>query len=257
MNDTGTAIAADPFLIDLDAFRADLAEGKVIKLPPLEIIRALSWRKQILFCTRDIPDPIMRQHRMGQFYETKDLLALKPFFPKGGVFVDIGANVGNHSLFAALHLKPSVIVPIEPNPLSYTVLLSNIVVNNFAHLFDLSAIGFGAADKAAGGYSMEARARNVGAAKMLPDSGDIEVRSGDELLAHVAPSLIKIDVEGMENLVLAGLRDTIKKHRPTILIEVDNANEAVFLAWLEKARYEVVRIFIRYKTNKNYLIKAA
>lgn len=255
MNDTGLAIM-DLDVIDLDTFRSDLEEGKHVKLPALEIVRALSWRKPILFCTRDIPDPIMRRHGMGQFYETKDLLALKPHFPKGGVFVDIGANVGNHSLFAALHLKPSLIVPIEPNPLSYTVLLSNIVVNNFTHLFDLSAIGFGAADKAAGGYGMEVRTKNVGAAKMLPGDGAIEVRTGDDMLAHVSPSLIKIDVEGMEILVLEGLHDTIEQHRPTILIEVDNVNEEAFLAWVEKAQYEVVQIFIRYKTNKNYLIKA-
>jgi FkbM family methyltransferase len=139
---------------------------------------------------------------------------------------------------------------------SYTVLLSNIVVNGLVDLFDLSAIGFGASDRSAGGFGMEVRKTNVGAAKMLAGNGDIEVRTGDEMLAHVAPTLIKIDVEGMENLVLAGLKETVAKHRPTMLVEVDNSSEAVFLKWVKSNRYEVLDTFIRYRSNKNYLIKA-
>ena len=34
----------------------------------------------------------------------------------GATFVDIGANVGNHSLFAATFLNAARVVPVEPNP---------------------------------------------------------------------------------------------------------------------------------------------
>lgn len=254
----GDAEAPAPFTpIDLALVRAQLGAGEVVNFPPLSMTRAVLWRRPVVFCTRDVPDPIMRQHRMGQFYETKDLLALRAHFPKGGVFVDIGANVGNHSLFAAQHLRAAQVIPVEPNPLSYTLLLANIVVNGLVGVFDLRGVGFGASDKASGGFAMEVRTKNVGAARMLPGEGDIEVKRGDDILAGIAPDMIKIDVEGMEIDVLAGLEQTVATHRPVMLVEVDNRNEAAFLDWVGAHDYSVAQIFIRYKTNKNYLITAA
>jgi len=48
----------------------------------------------------------------------------------------------------------------------------------------------------------------------------VEVRRlDDELPADYVPSLIKIDVEGVEPAVLAGAHQTIAKHRPVLAIE--------------------------------------
>jgi FkbM family methyltransferase len=246
--------------IDLAQARAALADdaaGGVISFPPLSITRSVQWGRQVVFCTRDVPDPILRNHKDGQFYEAKDLRALRPYFAKGGVFVDIGANVGNHSLFAALYLGAATVVPVEPNPLSYTLLLANVMANGLLAKFDLRGLGVGASDRAAGGFAMEVRTKNVGAARMLPGEGDIEVRRGDDILADLVPAMIKIDVEGMEMDVLAGLQDTVTAHHPTMLVEVDTRNDDAFLAWVAAHGYTVAQVFIRYKSNKNYLITAA
>ncbi|SEM82218.1 methyltransferase, FkbM family [Pseudorhodobacter antarcticus] len=242
--------------IDLDAARAGLGAG-VVTFPPLGLTRSVQWGRAVVFCTRDVPDPILRNHQTGQFYEAKDLRALRPYFPKGGVFVDIGANVGNHSLFAALFLHAAKVVPVEPNPVSYTLLLANIVANGLVGTFDLRGLGIGASDRAAGGFAMEVRTKNVGAAKMLPGEGDINVQRGDDILAGLVPNMIKIDVEGMEIEVLAGLEETVAAHKPVMLIEVDTRNDAAFLAWVKAHHYDVAQVFVRYKTNKNYLITAA
>lgn len=241
--------------VTLEEFNEAISTNKPLTIPPMQIIQGIQWRKPVLFSIpNSLNGPIMRQHMLGQFYETKELLALRPHFPKGGIFVDIGANAGNHSIFAALHLKPGKIIPVEPNPVAYSVLLTDIILNKVAHLFDLRFLGLGAADKRQGGYALSDTVNNLGAAKMLPGEGDIEVMSGDEMLKGVVPDLIKIDVEGMELEVLTGLKDTITTHKPAILIEVDNVNEDKFLKQIKRFHYRVEATFVRYRTNKNFLV---
>lgn len=241
--------------ITLEEYNEAIATKKPLAMPPVQIVQGVQWRKPVLFSIpKSLTGPIMRQHMLGQFYETKELLALRPHFPKWGVFVDIGANAGNHSIFAALHLKPNQIIPVEPNPVAYSTLLTDIILNKVSHLFDLRFLGVGAADKRNGGYAMSEPEKNLGAAKMLPGEGDIEVMSGDEMLEGVKPDLIKIDVEGMELEVLKGLSKTITTHKPAILIEVDNVNEDKFLKQLKQLKYRVETTFVRYKTNKNFLV---
>ena len=55
---------------------------------------------------------------------------------------------------------------------------------------------------------------------------EVEVRRLDDL--GLAPALVKIDVEGAEPAVLAGLTRTIERHRPVFLIEdADDVHDAV------------------------------
>ena len=48
----------------------------------------------------------------------------------------------------------------------------------------------------------------------------VPVRIGDQMLADVMPSVIKIDVEGYEPRVMKGLVDTIRRSHPLIITEV-------------------------------------
>lgn len=214
--------------------------------------------KHVLFATDKLRDPIQRNHRAGTFYEQEELDKIRSLFPKNdGVFVDIGANVGNHSLFVSLFLNPAKVVPFEPNPLAYRLLLANVAFNDLASVFDLSNIGYGLSDVSEGGYAMREQSKNLGAARMMPGEGIIEVVVGDDVLANVEPDLIKIDVEGMEINVLNGLRKTVARSGPVLMVEVDNENEAAFLGWVKDVNYEVLDVMQRYRTNKNYFVGAA
>lgn len=233
-----------------------LRNGKPVQSGPISVIHARIEQRQVSFCVDMENDPIQRNHAKGRFYEMKELNDLVPHFPKGGVFVDIGANVGNHSLFAALFLQASQVVPIEPNPLAFRLLIQNVLVNGLLDRFDLSKLGVGVSDAHKVGYAMEARERNLGGAKMLPGEGDIDVYRGDELLAGITPSLIKIDVEGMEISVLQGLSGILDASKPVLLVEVDTQNDVEFLGWVKANGYAIVQSYQRYKTNKNYLLAA-
>ncbi len=231
--------------------------GRPVQSPRLKLTHARINDRRVIFCTDMENDPIQRNHRRGQFYEAKELSKLAEHFPKGGTFIDIGANVGNHGLYAALFLGAGRVVAIEPNPLAYRLLVQNVLVNRLEDIFDLSRLGVGLSDSEAGGYAMEKRERNLGGAKMLAGKGKLQVFRGDTLLEDENPAMIKIDVEGMEMAVLAGLEGLIVKHRPLLLVEVDNENEAAFMKWAAGAGYEVADTVQRYRLNKNHLLLPA
>ncbi len=220
----------------------------------IDVVSCLIDGRRMLFAVDMENDPIQRNHRRGQFYELKELRLISRWFPKGGVFVDIGANVGNHSLFVARFLQPAAVIPFEPNPLAYKLLRANVSLNGWGDVFDLCHLGLGVSSHAAQGYAMEKRARNLGGAKMLEGEGEIEVRSGDQMLQGVAPSMIKIDVEGMEMDVLAGPEKTIVTFMPPMMVEVDDDNAEAFNSWAIEHGYKIQRRLRHYKTNENFFV---
>jgi FkbM family methyltransferase len=139
---------------------------------------------------------------------------LKP----GSVFWDVGANVGSISgYFAEPRFGISAIHAFEPNPRAQTTLLS-LFANSprvHVHCFGLGrndetkAMRTSAADTLTGSLTRD----SPGATKI-----EIQLRRGDSLNFQ-APDLIKIDVEGFEPEVFAGLQQTIKAVRPVIIFE--------------------------------------
>lgn len=132
-----------------------------------------------------------------------------------------------------------------------------MLVNGLWDRFDLTRLGVGVGDARAGGYGMERRAQNIGAAAMVPGEGQLEVWRGDDLLQGVTPDFIKIDVEGAELAALRGLSAVIAQHRPNLFVEVAEDNDAGFHAWVTAAGYRVELTRTRYRKASNYLIVPA
>lgn len=228
--------------------------GRPVVVDGMTLVHTKVEGVRVVFCTNMENDPIQRNHRRGRFYEHKELKQLRDVFPEGGTFIDIGANVGNHSLYAAMFLKAGKVVPFEPNPKAFVLLAQNVLLNRVDDIVDFSRLGVGLSDKTEDGFAMQAKTRNLGSAKMLSGKGNIAVHPADDLLDGETPDLIKIDVEGMEMQVLGGLEKTIATHKPKILIEVDNTNEEAFMAWADAAGYDVAETTQRYRLNKNHLL---
>ena len=62
------------------------------------------------------------------------------------------------------------------------------------------------------------------------------------------------DVEALEMKVLGGLRETLRRARPILFVEVDFANEAAVRAFLDDAAYEIVET-LPATGNTNYLCR--
>lgn len=235
--------------------RRKLAEGRPWIVEGVDVVFTRIEGRDFRFVTSHDRDPIQRKWRKGVFYEPKELDAIRAHFPPGGTFVDIGANVGNHSLFVAGFMAPEKIIPFEPNPQAYRLLMANVAMNGFQDVFDLSHIGVGLSDTPAEGYAMVFQPRNLGGSKMRRDEeGGLEVVMGDEALAGVDPDMIKVDVEGMEMQVLRGLEATIARARPVLLLEIDDGNLEDFRTWIAPFDYEVVEEVRRYQNNTNFVL---
>lgn len=211
--------------------------------------------RNVVFCVNMAKDPVQDCHRQGRFYEEPELDALLPLLPAGATVLDIGANTGNHALFLALFAKAARVVPVEPNPLALEPLVGNVLSNGLQDVIDLDHLGFGLGGEDSTGWGMKRHERNLGATRMRPGTGEMEVRRGDALFADLMPDLVKIDVEGMEMAVLAGLERTIARGRPLILIEVEAAHRDAFMAWAAARGYDHSSPGLQGPKKANYLLR--
>jgi FkbM family methyltransferase len=158
-------------------------------------------------------------------YFLRDFLALRP-----GAFVDVGANVGNHSLFMSLHATR--VHSFEPFPPVLDRLtrqvqsnrLDNVTIHGVALGENPGKIPFyPPPDKSLGGGSfVETVAERHGKRPGI----DLEVVKGDDyFLANGIKdfSAIKVDVEGFEMPVLLGLKQTLARVRPLVIVEVTHS----------------------------------
>ena len=209
---------------------------------------------QSRFLVADSRDAIQSHHDCGRFYEEDMLDVIGEHFPNGGVFVDVGANVGNHCVYVANHLGPSLIVAFEPMKLQHAILVVNVLLKELQNIVEVHK------KAASSGTSLNTmitpNLQNTGRSMIEHASyGEwVELVAGDDILAGRRADFLKIDVEGHEMEALAGLRQTIATWKPKMLIEVADRNAKSFERWRNENAYEVLHQFRHYAENSEYLI---
>lgn len=145
----------------------------------------------------------------GLPYECK---VLERIYREGltGLALDVGASVGNHSLwFAAVcGLK---VVAVEP--IDFKRLIENVELNPE---LDIEVWTCGLGDRNYVGEVAGAPAHVIG--DSFPSDG-VRIHRLDDLDLDEPISLLKVDIEGMEPEMLAGGLDTITRDRPLIFAE--------------------------------------
>jgi FkbM family methyltransferase len=202
------------------------------------------------FFVSDIADVIQNQHINGYFYEVAELEIIEAHLPAGGVYLDIGANVGNHLIYVGKYCSPAEVIAVEPNPQALRLLNLNLVLNGL----QATVLAVGLSD-APGKAEARWPSHNLGGAQMVAEEkGRIRMLPGDELFADRKIDFMKIDVETQELVVLAGLAKTIAANRPRIFIEVDDVNRPAMDAWIAANGYRVAQTHRRYADNENLLL---
>lgn len=155
---------------------------------------------------------------------------LSEVLPSGGVCFDIGAYIGDHTVWYAKHFDR--VLAWEPNPEAFECLRRNTEHIDNVECFN-SAVGIDGDAK----YSLEWCGSNYGTAQLTEDAGgDISIVQPEDV-GNL--SFVKIDVEGFEPEVLLALSDTIRKYRPRMLIEqrVGDGNLDAVSSFLDDLNY--------------------
>jgi FkbM family methyltransferase len=142
-------------------------------------------------------------------YNLEELNFLRAHTPSGGVFADVGANVGTYALVLASQVgADGKVIAIEPHPVMHARLAFNRAASNFAQVRLVAA----AAGPADGELLIETDGDNLGASHVVsgaPAANAIKVPSLrlSRILDEAAVAkldALKIDVEGFEDRVLTG-----------------------------------------------------
>jgi FkbM family methyltransferase len=172
---------------------------------------------------------------------------------KEATALDIGANIGNHSLYFSDHFKR--VVSFEPHPRTFKLLSLNAELAS-----NVSCHNVGLSDKR-GSAVLSVLPVNFGRSTISDsrdsESVDIQLVALDDFCELENVALLKIDVEGHEYKALQGARKVIQKHQPIILFEqhIDDFTngESHVLSLLKEFGYEDFAVIKKYPLPPSFL----
>jgi FkbM family methyltransferase len=182
------------------------------------------------------PDHISDVLRSGRFYEDFIFYEFEKYINEGGTWLDIGANIGNHTMMFKQRWPDQKIICFEGNPLNYILLYKNAL--QFSNIEPI-CIGLSDSNRLEHFISPDI---NYGGGGILPNPGNkyptipVVVNKLDDFnLKDI--TFIKMDVENHELYVIKGGYKTISEYKPMIWIEdffFDNEREKSPVSYLEK-----------------------
>lgn len=148
------------------------------------------------------------------YFEGDTLRKLDSYIPEDAVILDIGANIGNHTLYWAKQNKIKKVYSFEPVKSTFEVLKTNVDLNEFNNKVKLLNIGL--SDQKTKAIIEIFHKENIGGThiKDTPD-GDMDVDKLDNIeIKENRIDFVKIDVESHEVQVLNGASETFRKYKP-------------------------------------------
>ncbi len=175
----------------------------------------------------------------GDYFEN-EVNVFRRFVAAGNVVLDVGANIGVHTLALARLVGPGGFVfAFEPQRLVFQTLCANMALNSLDHVHCVNA----AVADVPGWLNLidpdPAIPNNYGGADVATLSGGPQLPAIaqlvlDDFLNVSQLGFVKIDIEGMEAAALRGARQTIARFKPALYVEnafVEKSPELVTLLW--------------------------
>ncbi len=229
-----------------------------------KIVSSNYGKHSISFFVQDEKDVIQKFHARGKFCGVEDLEMISSAIPKPGVVLDIGSNIGNHTVYFAKIMKAEKVICIEPNFTAVDLLKTNVSINTCTNVY-LGYLGIGLSDRV-GSYQVDISSNNnLEATKSTESQQDttvdnfisnsiVPVIPGDVLFSSIEIDLIKIDVEDMELSVIKGLEKTINKCKPVLFVKITDTHVCQVMEYLSQLGYYVIYQNKQHLPNTNYLL---
>jgi FkbM family methyltransferase len=174
-------------------------------------------------------------------YEWKTQRLLTARVKSGGVFYDIGANVGFYSLLASRLIAPGRVYAFEPLPANLVYLRKHLELNRIKNV---EVTQMAICDHVGVAQFQTEETRAMG---RIEANGNLSVRTStvDALLEEERippPNYIKMDIEGSEFRALLGAKGCVERYRPQIFLAIhgsgvhDNCRQ-LLSSWNYRFRY--------------------
>ena len=222
----------DRFLVPVNRSLSELEVKSNVILSKLDMIsKKLALDENILvtneanFFIPNSPQDLIQTYMLNarDFWERDLLKKLDKYICQDSIILDIGANIGNHTIYWGKITKVKRIYAFEPIASTYRILEKNIQINNLSTV--VKSFNYCLGDK-----STQARIRkghytpdNIGATSLEANNGGgiciHALDDIDEIKRETEIHFCKIDCEGFEKWVLLGMKQTFLRCRPIVLIE--------------------------------------
>jgi len=223
---SGLTPANDPTPAPFGAFAPNAAQAAIIRLAQRSRLKRGAFRPMLSRLVNSLrAGPVDVQYQGASFrfyhqgsatergalfnpdYNIEELDFLRARTPVGGVFVDVGANVGTYAMVLAHHVgAKGKVIAIEPHPITHARLAFNNAASGYRQVTLLAA----AAAASDGELMIATDGDNLGASHIVtgePAANAVRVpslrlqRILDEA-GVISVDALKIDVEGYEDRVL-------------------------------------------------------
>jgi hypothetical protein len=173
-------------------------------------------------------------------------------YKQGTDILDIGGNIGCNALMFSDYGQVHTF-----EPLFHEILGINVNQNTLKNSVKIWPFGLSAVEGTQKLYMPKCRngMYNYGCCSLQPDSDNhsdssflVQLKRLDDVYKGT-PSVMKIDVEGHEMDVLKGAEETIRKHKPALIIEIHNFDASPIPNYILKLGYmKMIR-----RVNGNYI----
>jgi FkbM family methyltransferase len=193
-------------------------------LPP-ETVRTVTMRDGFRMRVR-VGDHLGRHVYVRGEYEEATGQVIKTLLKPGDTFVDIGANVGYFTLLASDAVGPTGrVFAFEPVPTTREALLTNVQLNDAENVTCRSEA---AADRDGEATFFVGPTNHRGISSLRPleqrsEVLQVKLARLDDLLPPGRVGMVKVDVEGAEELALRGMEGRLRNDRPDLVVEVTDS----------------------------------
>jgi FkbM family methyltransferase len=204
------------------------------------------------------PDVLTRHLLFEGYYQLDVLTAISQYLKPGNTFIDIGGHHGLMALTGAKAVGASgKVISFEPNPQAVKIIELHKKINAIENV-KIVPLGLSNVE---GETTFYIQKGNVSwNSTIIPDFVDdcfhegfekqlINITTLDKFVKteNISPTLIKIDVEGAEFLILEGAIETLRKFRPALLMEFNpvsvkaaNSSISTYVEFLKNLNYKLI-----------------